>query len=356
MTLFDAVVIGGGQSGLAAAGALQAHGRHPLVLEAGGAPTGSWARYYDSLTLFSPARHSALPGMPFPGDPDRYPHRDEVVAYLAAYAEHLGVPIRTRSRVTSVQQASDGFTVHTDADTLHTPIIVAATGGFGRPHRPDLPGLATYTGTVLHAADYRSPTPFSGQHVIVVGAGNSAVQIATELATVATVTLATRQPVRWFPQRPLGRDLHWWLKTTGLDTSPLGRLLAGGHRGAPVLDDGRYRAAVAAGAPRHRLMFTGLHGNTATWTDGSREDVHAIVLATGYRPDLGYLHELGALDADGRPRHRGGVSITHPGLGYVGLELQRSFASATLRGVGADAARVVARLTARRTSQVEPAR
>ena len=80
----DVVVIGAGQSGLAAARTLQAHGISPVVLEAGPEPAGSWPRYYDSLALFSPARYSAMPGLDFPGDPGHYPHRDEVVSYLAA--------------------------------------------------------------------------------------------------------------------------------------------------------------------------------------------------------------------------------------------------------------------------------
>jgi putative flavoprotein involved in K+ transport len=81
------------------------------------------------------------------------------------------------------------------------------------------------------------------------------------------------------------------------------------------------------------------------WADGERETVDAIILATGYRANVAYLADLGALDADGDPLHDGGVSTTVPGLGYVGLGFQRSFASATVRGVGRDAAHVLARLS-----------
>ncbi|SDZ32166.1 putative flavoprotein involved in K+ transport [Amycolatopsis xylanica] len=342
MNNVDAIVIGAGQSGLAATHALNARGITPLVLEAGANPVGSWPHYYDSLTLFSPARYSALPGMSFPGDPDHYPHRDEVVDYLRTYAAHLDADLRTGHRVTTVTR-SDTFTVRTDQETFTAPIVIAATGGFGRPHRPDLPGLETFTGTVLHVTDYRDPAVFAGQRVIVVGAGNSAVQVATELAAHAEVSLASRTPVSFVPQRPLGRDVHFWFTVTGLDIAPIGRWLPN-HVTAPVLDTGIYRAALTAGRPDRRPMFTTLEDDKVTWPDGQVEKIDAIILATGYRPDLPYLRDLGTLASDGTPLHSGGISRTHRGLGYVGLEWQRSLASASLRGVGRDARHVVARL------------
>jgi putative flavoprotein involved in K+ transport len=331
----DTIIIGAGQSGLAAAHAVLATGGSPIVLEASDQATGSWRHYYDSLALFSPARYSSLPGMPFPGDPDRYPHRDEVVDYLTAYATRLNADIRLNQRVVRVTK---GFEVHlADGQVLTAQRLIAATGGFGRPHRIDLPG---YTGTVLHAAEYRYPEPFAGQRVIVVGAGNSAVQIAVELARYADVTLATRNPFRYFPQRPLGRDMHFWSTVTGIDHLPVGHLLKT-KPVVPVVDDGTYSAAVEAGRPDQRRMFTDFDETKVTWADGTREHVDAILLATGYRPDVGYLSDLGALDNDGNPLQRKGISTTHSGLGYVGLEWQRSLASATLRGVGRDARFVV---------------
>ncbi|MFF0000545.1 NAD(P)-binding domain-containing protein [Streptomyces avermitilis] len=103
MERVDVAVIGGGQSGLAAAHALRGQGLQPVVLEASEQAAGSWPRYYDSLTLFSPARYSSLPGLPFGGDPDRYAHRDEIVAYLLRCADRLGAEIRTRTRVRDVR-------------------------------------------------------------------------------------------------------------------------------------------------------------------------------------------------------------------------------------------------------------
>ncbi|MER8226536.1 NAD(P)/FAD-dependent oxidoreductase [Streptomyces sp. NPDC094143] len=346
MERIDVAVIGGGQSGLATAHALVRRGLRPVVLEASGRAAGSWPRYYDSLTLFSPARYSSLPGMPFPGA-DRYPHRDEVVAYLTAYVDRLDADIRTGSRVTAVRRTGDGFAVELEGGGQQSArAVVAASGTFGCPHRPALPGLEEFAGQVLHAADYRSPAPFAGRRVVVVGAGNSAVQIAVELTRTARVTLATRAPVKFAAQRILGRDLHFWTKRTGLDTAPLGRFLA--HPPAqPVLDDGRYRAALASGRPDRRPLFTGADGSKLVWPDGSREEVDTVVLATGYRPDLPYLAGLdGALDATGNPRHREGLAAHVPGLAFVGLEWQRSLSSNSLRGVGRDAERIARRLAA----------
>ncbi|MFF5393201.1 hypothetical protein ACFY5H_33660 [Streptomyces sp. NPDC013012] len=112
-----------------------------------------------------------------------------------------------------------------------------------------------------------------------------------------------------------------------------------------VIDDGRYRAALTAGRPQRRPMFTGIDGPVVTWADGTVEEVDAIILATGYRPDLDRLAPLpGALNGSGRPRHRDSSSLAHPRLAHVGLEWQRSLSSASLRGVGRDARRVARRI------------
>lgn len=340
----EAVVIGAGQSGLAAAWALRRRGLHPVVLEAGGEPVGSWPRYYGSLTLFSPARYSALPGMSFPGDPDRYPHRDEVIEYLRAYAALLDAQIRTHHPVTHVDRNSSGFTVTTSTgEQFVTPIVIAASGGFGKPYIPALPGLDTFTGRLLHASSYREPSAFGGQRIVVVGAGNSAVQIAAELAQTAHVSIASRTPIRFVPQRPLGRDAHFWLTITGLDTAPVGPWLPR-HPTAPVFDHGGYRIAIHSGRPDRRPMFRHLDGDAVVWGDGNREHVDTVLFATGYRPGVDYLTGLGALDHVGSPRQRHGLSTTFQGLGYVGLEWQRSLSSATIRGVGRDATHVVDKL------------
>ncbi|WP_020525267.1 flavin-containing monooxygenase [Catelliglobosispora koreensis] len=347
-TLHDLIVVGGGQAGLATAFHATRRGWKTLILEAGPAPTGSWPRFYDSLTLFSPARHSSLPGMPFPGDPGRYPQRDEVVEYLAKYAAGLDAQIAASRPATSATWDAGVFTVSTPDRVFQSRRVVNATGGFATPHRPELPGLDGFFGTVLHSAEYVAPQTFSGQHVVVVGAGNSAVQIATELATTAKVTLTSRHPVKFLPQRPFGRDIHDWLHWTRLGHGRPSLLLKRGV--VAVLDDGHHQRALQSGNPLWRPMFTRLDRDQARWADGSAERVDVVLLATGFRPALSHLDGLygasgaSAVDRDGVPLHRQGVSHTVAGLGFVGLEWQRGFASATLRGVGPDAAHVLRRL------------
>lgn len=335
------IVVGGGQSGLAAARALRELGMPTVILEASDRPAGSWPRYYDSLRLFSPTGYSSMPGMAFPGPPDRYPGRDEVADYLERYAARLDAEIQTSTRVQTIRQDGREFIVVTeDRQGLRASGIVAASGSFGNPHRPKLRGEESFTGELSHVADYRRPAPYVGQRVIVVGAGDSAAQVANELAPVATVTLATRHPVRFIPQRVGGRDVHYWLRETGFDTLPA-EWLSKITGGSAVTDSVGFQQTLADGRVDRRPMFTALDGNKVVWSDGQREAVDAIILATGYRPSVDYLSELGALDADGAPMHVHGISSTHLGLVYLGLEFQRSFASNTLRGVSADAQAVI---------------
>ncbi len=345
-TSSPAVIIGAGQSGLAAARALLDHNLVPVILEAGGRAAGSWPYYYDSLRAFSPAGFSSLRGMPFPGDPDRYPARDEIASYLEGYAAALGIEIRTGTRVATVRQDEREFVVVTaDGRQLRAGGIVAASGSFASPYRPAFPGQQSFTGALVHVADYRNPGPYAGKRVIVVGAGDSAAQVANELAPVAKVTLAARHPLRFIPQRIGGKDVHYWLRETGFDTLPAAWLdkITGG---SVITDSVGFQQTLASGLLDVSPMFTGLDGDHVVWNRHERERVDAVILATGYRPSLGYLSQLGALDPSGAPLHAGGVSTTHPGLVYLGLEHQRSFASNTLRGVSADAAAVAAPLAA----------
>jgi putative flavoprotein involved in K+ transport len=243
--VLDSVIVGAGQAGLAAGYQAQRAHLSFRILEAGSAPAGSWPHYYDSLKLFSPARYSALPGLPFPGDPDRYPTRDEVVDYLTGYARHFALPVELNRRVDTIRRVGALFEVQAGDQTYQARTVISATGAFRRPYMPQLPGQSDFQGEIVHSFAYRNPTPYAGKRVVVVGAGNSAVQIAVELARVAKVTLATREPVQFRPQRIFGRDIHFWARVTGVDTAPLGLWTrVGDSKG--VLDTGVYECGGGA--------------------------------------------------------------------------------------------------------------
>jgi putative flavoprotein involved in K+ transport len=338
--LLDSIVIGAGQAGLAAGYHLQRAGLGFQILERASETGGSWPSYYDSLTLFSPARYSSLPGLPFPGDPEHYPRRDEVIAYLQSYAAHFRLPVLTDTGVTRITRQDGVFQIETDTGRRFAArSLIAATGSFNHPYIPHVPGRERFGGQMLHSKEYRSAEPFQGKRIVVVGAGNSAIQIAVELARTAQVTLATRAPVRFLAQRLLGKDIHFWLRLSGLD-----HIRGLDRMAARVLDTGIYRRAIALGQPERRPMFVAMTEAGVRWADGVQEAVDAVIFATGYRPSLPYLAELGALDDDGSMAHRRGISRTVPGLYTVGQSGQRNFASATLRGVGTDAAIVVRHL------------
>ena len=342
MKALQTIVIGGGQAGLAVGWHLARHGIDFLILEASDRSGGAWRSYYDSLQLFSPARYSALPGLPFPGPQGRYPRRDEVVGYLDDYAQRFRLPIRTGEQVLDAVRSDAGFEVTTtNGHHYRASTLVAASGAFGMPWIPSIEGQAQFNGRIVHSAEYVNPAEFAGQRIVVIGAANSAVQIATELAGVARVTLASRQPVRFFPQRLLGLDFHAWVKWTALEKT---RWLS--DQGTPVLDNGPYRHAIKSGRVPRRDMFIRITERGVIWPGGAEEQADALLFATGFRPNAPYLRDLGAISADNRLAQRNGIAKCIPGLHFVGFPGQRNFASATLRGVGPDAAYIMPHLRA----------
>jgi putative flavoprotein involved in K+ transport len=338
--ILDSIVVGAGQAGLASAYHLQNRNIDYLVLEASKQTAGSWPNYYDSLTLFSPARYSSLPEYVFPGDPDRYPTKEEVVTYLTDYAKHFHFPIRTGEKVKRIQKKNNLFQIETESrHQFLAKTIIAATGAFSHPFLPNIQGKEQYKGRILHSCHYRKAVAFQNQRVVVVGGGNSAVQIAYELTQVAKVSIATRNPISFSPQRILGKDVHFWLKISGLDRFSLAKGLA---TKVSVLDTGVYQESIDNGKPDRREMFEKFTEEGVMWKDGTIEKVDAVIFGTGYRPNVAYLESLPkALDCQGNPIQQNGVSTHVEGLYFVGLNGQRSFASSTLRGVGRDAKYVI---------------
>src|SRR4051794_22839631 len=212
----DVVVIGGGQAGLAVGYFLAQQGRRFTILAAACEPAAAWRERWDSLRLFTPARRDSLPGRASPGDPDSYPDRDQVVAYLEDYARHFELPVELDSRVLAVRGADDGFEVELADRRYLAEQVVVATGPWQVPFTPPSASELAPEVMQLHSAEYRRPARLPDGPVVVVGGGNTGYQIAEELVRSREVHLAIGARQAPLPQRLLGRDVFDYLDRLGL--------------------------------------------------------------------------------------------------------------------------------------------
>jgi putative flavoprotein involved in K+ transport len=331
---YDVVVIGAGQAGLAI-GYFLKQGRRFVILEAADAIGSAWRDRWESLRLFTPRRYSGLPDLPFPGDPEGYPDRDEVIAYLERYAETFELPVELKSAVQRLIGENGQFVLEVDGRRITAEQIVVATGPFQKPFIPEVASRLEADVFQAHSTGYRKPSDVPEGTVLVVGGGNTGFQVAEELSSTRRVILAIGSRQTPLPQRLLGRDLFWWLTTTRLFNttveSRLGRRL-------------RTRETLIGSSPRKLGRRHGVElkprvvdaeERTVRFEDGSELEVDGVIWATGYRPDYSWI-DLPVFDPDGRLRHRRGVTDV-PGLYFLGLTWQHTRGSALIGWVKDDA-------------------
>jgi putative flavoprotein involved in K+ transport len=341
---FDVVVIGAGQAGLAIGHFLARQRRRFVILEAADSIGAAWRTRWESLLLFTPRRYDSLAGLAFPGDPDRYPTRDEVIAYLERYAAAFELPVELNSTVRSLSRTDDRFVIRLDDRRIETNHVVVATGPFQVPAMPEIASELAPDVFQTHSAGYLRPSDVPEGRVLVVGGGNTGYQIAEELSATHQVILAVGSRQTPLPQTILGRDLFWWLAKTGLikktvDTR-IGRRL-------------QHRDTLIGSSPRElrrrygvelKPRAVGATGRTISFADGSNLDLDAVIWATGYRPDHSWI-DLPLLDSGGTLRHRRGVTDI-PGLYFLGLSWQHTRGSALLGWVKDDAEFIAAQIAA----------
>lgn len=402
----DAVVIGGGQAGLAMSAVLTDRGCEHVVLERHRAGERWRTERWDSLRFQFPNWSLALPGWEYSGDdPDGFAHWSEILGVIETYAERTRAPVLEHTEVLEVRADGDGFLVAVKDGAIRAGSVVVATGPFQRPRIPQLASGTPPSVLQTDPTHYRRPDDLPDGAVLVVGSGASGCQIADELMRAGRTVFLSVSRHRRVPRRFRGKDVYWWLDRLGrfaqtLDSFPerewppstvvtgvgggydvdirqmaadgvtvLGRVLA--VSGATVqlaanandiLDEADSAfAAFVEGARAYgeahpdldldaeQIAAPASHdarvANIAS-LDLKRENVAAIVWATGYEYDYGWLHAP-VLDDRGRPVQQRGVSAV-PGLYFIGLHWMHTFKSGLLSGVGSDAEYLAGRMNLRR--------
>ncbi|HZT77558.1 MAG TPA: NAD(P)/FAD-dependent oxidoreductase [Vicinamibacterales bacterium] len=346
MRTSSVVVVGGGAAGLSAAGALRHRGIDALVLEQDAAIGGTWARRYDRLHLHTTRRFSGLAHFPIPRRYPQYLSRDDVVSYLEEYARHFGLTLVTGVTIATIRRAADApgwEAIAADGERWRAPVVVIATGQYRRPIVPAWPGRDRFDGRLTHSVEYRTGAPYAGQRVLVVGAGNSGAEIATDLAdSGATVTISIRTPPPIVPRDPFGMPVQRTsILLSALPSAlsnALGRLTARltigdltrygmpaavfnpySTRRVPLIDVG-FVDALARGRVAVRPAVERLTPDGAVFADGRAEPFDAIVAATGFASGLEMLlGDADLLDGDGVPIGVAGAPTARRGLYFVGF-------------------------------------
>jgi putative flavoprotein involved in K+ transport len=351
---FEVIVVGGGQSGLAAGYHLARHGIEFAILEADQRIGDVWRSRYDSLLLYSPAQFDELPGLRFPLPRGTYPTGRQMADYLETYADHFDLPVRPGIRVDRLRAAPDrGYVLTAGPQQFAADQVVVASGWHRVPHLPEFAAELNPAIRQLHSADYREPSQLADGPVLVVGLSHSGADIAHELADRHRVIISGRAhgQLPWRVDGRVGRVMWPLLRLafTRVLTlrTPMGRKLQPEVRrgGGPLL---RYRRPelLAAGVELTDLRTTGVKEGKPMLEDGRILEVANVVWCTGFRPNYRWI-DLPALDANGWPLERRGVVESVPGLYFVGVPFQHSFASMLVLGAGRDAAHVVERAAQR---------
>jgi len=348
---FDVIVIGAGQAGLASGYHLAQRGVPFVILEEAAQVGESWRRRWDTLRVFTPARNDGLPGMPFPGPGHACPTKDEIAAYLAAYAHQMRLPIRLGVRVDSLEATEAGFVLTAAGDRYEAAQVIVATGAYTEPKIPEFAAQLRPDIRQLHSSQFSGAARLVPGAVLVVGASNSGAEIAFSAASAGHETWLSGRDVGQMPFDINGRvarvvDRAFWPFVHHVMTvrTPIGR------KARPViqlhggpLERIRPRDLDTVGVKRVVGRTVGVADGRPRLDDGQVLDVSNVIWATGFRHEYPWIR-LPVVGPEGWPMHARGVTAV-PGLYFVGLPFQYGLTSSLIGGVGRDAEYVVRRVT-----------
>jgi cation diffusion facilitator CzcD-associated flavoprotein CzcO len=361
----DAIIVGAGPAGLACAVTMRTAGLNVAVLEKADSVGAVWRRHYDRLHLHTDRNRSGLPGMAMPLTYPTYPSREQMVEYLESYAARFDISPVFNTTVSRIRRDGAQWCADANGGPTSAPLVVVATGIADAPYRPSWPGSELYRGAVVHSSEYRNPEPYQEKRVLVVGFGNSGGEIALDMANAGVdVALAVRSPVQILPRELLGFPILAWAilyrrlpaRVVDFVNAPILRLAIGrmedlGLRRAAkgprqmVEEDGRVPLIdigtldkIRDGSIRVRGGIDRLTLDGVVFDDARSEKFDAIILATGFRPDLRHLMPdvKGVFDGHGMPLVTGKATDV-PGLYFCG---QITSPTGQLREIGIEAQRI----------------
>jgi putative flavoprotein involved in K+ transport len=333
------VVVGAGQAGLATGYYLKRAGVDFVILESAKRIGESWRTRWDSLRLFTPARYDALPGLPFPAAAGYFPTKDEMADYLEAYVDRFQLPVRLGVRIDRLARSGDDYMLDVGGRTIAASTVVVATGAHQTQRIPSWAGSLDKSILQLHAAEYRNPAQLPSGPVLVVGAGNSGVELAIELARAGHPTQLAGNSTGHIPSLAYAFNgvVFWFLanKILSIDT-PIGRRLkpkALAH-GGPLIRR-TLKDALSEAVERVPRVAGTLEGQPQL-EDGRSLDVSSVIWCTGFGHDFSWI-DLPGIKSNGLPEHDRGVVPSQPGLYFIGLPFHTRLASSFVGGVGDDA-------------------
>lgn len=341
MEVYDLIIIGGGQSALACGYFLCRSGLQYIILDDQQLSGGAWQHTWDSLTLFSPAEYSSLPGWMMPKSKNEFPSKQEVLDYLSAYQERYQIRIQHGVKVTVVQKNGAVFTIVSEQAEYQSRTVISATGTFQNPFIPSVPGKDLFKGQQLHSVQYKNARLFTNKNILIVGAGNSGAQILAEVSKVARTVWAAQNTPEYLPDDVDGRVLFdvasakYQAMKEGKEFVP-SQYNIGNVVMVPTVKEARSR-----GVLKTRETFKAIYEDGVVWPDDSHEHFDVIIWCTGFGFATSHLKELGILQDKGTARCDGTKSTDIEGLWLVGYGSFTGFASATLIGVGRSARQTV---------------